>query len=157
VLARLDRKIAHFEPDALATVACAVFDPGREQVTVSCAGHLPPVIALPGQSGRPAATHADLLLGVAVQEHRRAASFAFPHGAMLCLYTDGLVERRVQPIDDSIARLCSAVTGGEPEARCAAVMAAMAVDAPYSDDTALLMIRRRPAPPGSGAAPREPR
>ena len=33
----------------------------------------------------------------------------FPPGAVLCLYTDGLVERRDQPIDEGIARLCAAV------------------------------------------------
>jgi phosphoserine phosphatase RsbU/P len=143
ILARLDRKIRHFEPDALATVACAVFEPARDQVTVSCAGHLPPVIALPGRPAQPASTPADLLLGVALQERRRAARFSFPPGALLCLYTDGLVERRDQPIDDSIAHLCSAITAGEPDAACATVMAAMAGDATHSDDTALLIVRRR--------------
>jgi sigma-B regulation protein RsbU (phosphoserine phosphatase) len=142
ILGRLDRKIRHFEPDALATVACAMFDLGRDQVTVSSAGHLPPVIALPGQAARPAGTPSDLLLGVALQERRRAISLPFPPGALLCLYTDGLVERRDQPIDESIARLCSAVGTAEPETACSTVMAAMADDAVHTDDTALLMIRR---------------
>lgn len=145
ILARLDRKIRYFEPDALATVACAMFDLGRDQVTVSCAGHLPPVIALPGQAARPVGAASDLLLGMALQERRRAVSFPFPPGALLCLYTDGLVERRDQPIDESIARLCSAVAAAEPETACGTVMAAMADDAAHSDDIALLMIRRRAA------------
>jgi sigma-B regulation protein RsbU (phosphoserine phosphatase) len=149
LLGRLDRKIRHFEPNALATVACAMFDPGRDQVTVSCAGHLPPIIALPGQAAQPAGTASDLLLGVALQERRRAVSFPFPPGALLCLYTDGLVERRDQPIDDSIAHLCSAVAAAEPETACATVMAAMAGDTARSDDTALLMIRRPRIPGGS--------
>jgi phosphoserine phosphatase RsbU/P len=149
ILTRLDRKIRHFEPDALATVACVMFDPGRDRVTVSCAGHLPPIIALPGQAAHPAGTASDLLLGVGPQERRRAVSFPFPPGALLCLYTDGLVERRDQPIDDSIARLCSAVAVGEPEMACGKVMAAMAEDTAHSDDTALLMIRRPPIPGGS--------
>jgi anti-anti-sigma factor len=49
---------------------------------------------------------------------------------VLCLYTDGLVERRDQPIDEGIAHLCAAVAAGDPEAGCAAVMAAMAGQAP---------------------------
>jgi phosphoserine phosphatase RsbU/P len=43
---------------------------------------------------------------------------------VLCLYTDGLVERRDQPIDEGIAQLCAAVAAGDPEAGSAAVMAA---------------------------------
>jgi sigma-B regulation protein RsbU (phosphoserine phosphatase) len=143
VLGRLDRKIRHFEPDAMATVLCAVFAPGRDEVTISCAGHLPPVLARPGEAAAPVGAPADLLLGVALQERRRAVRLPFPPGALLCLYTDGLVERRRQPIDESIDRLCAAVTAAPPDAACAAVMAAMAEETAHSDDTALLMIRRR--------------
>ena len=49
VLARLDRKMQHFEPDAMATVLYAVIDPALEQMRVCLAGHFPPVIARPGQ------------------------------------------------------------------------------------------------------------
>jgi sigma-B regulation protein RsbU (phosphoserine phosphatase) len=83
------------------------------------------------------------MLGVAHQEERRAVRLPFPPGALLCLYTDGLVERRRQPIDESIARLCSVIPRAAPDAACAAVMAAMAGEAAHSDDTALLIIRRR--------------
>jgi phosphoserine phosphatase RsbU/P len=51
VLSRLDRKMQHFEPDALATVLYAVFDPALDQMNVCLAGHFPPVIA---HLGRPA-------------------------------------------------------------------------------------------------------
>ena len=49
VLGRLDRKMHHFEPDALATVLYAVFDPGLGQMNACLAGHFPPVIACPGR------------------------------------------------------------------------------------------------------------
>jgi phosphoserine phosphatase RsbU/P len=61
----------------------------------------------------------------------------------LCLYTDGLIERRGQPIDDGIRKLCAAVPTGDPEVACACVMAAMA-DGMHTDDVALLIIRREP-------------
>ena len=44
VLTRLDRKIQLFEPDAMATALYAVMDPSRTHVTLSSAGHLPPVL-----------------------------------------------------------------------------------------------------------------
>ena len=67
-----------------------------------------------------------MLIGVSSQGRRQVSTVDFRPGAVLCLYTDGLVERRDQPIDEGIARLCAAVTAQDPEAACAAVMAAMA-------------------------------
>ena len=49
VLERLNRKITHFEPGAMATVLCAMFSPTLDRVRMSCAGHLPPLIARPGR------------------------------------------------------------------------------------------------------------
>jgi sigma-B regulation protein RsbU (phosphoserine phosphatase) len=146
VLARLDAKMLHFEPDAMATVLYAVFDPGLEQVRISCAGHLPPVIARPGQPAQTADVATDALIGLSAKEHRRTVSIRLPPGAALCLYTDGLVERRGRPLDDGIAMLCAAAAAAEPETACAAVMAAMAGDdgSRPGDDVALLILRRDP-------------
>src|ERR1700724_3172897 len=49
VLGRLDRKMQHFEPDALATVLYAVIDPALGRMRICPAGHFPPLIALPGR------------------------------------------------------------------------------------------------------------
>ena len=69
VLRRLDRKMQHFEPDALATVLYAVFDPGLDQVRVCMAGHFPPVIALPGQPAELASIATGLMIGVSRMRH----------------------------------------------------------------------------------------
>ena len=65
VLARLDRKMQHFEPDAMATVLYAVIDPGLDQMHVCLAGHFPPVIACPGRPAELASVEAGLMIGVA--------------------------------------------------------------------------------------------
>ena len=39
VLARLDAKMQHFEPGALATVSYAVFSPGLDSMKICLAGH----------------------------------------------------------------------------------------------------------------------
>jgi sigma-B regulation protein RsbU (phosphoserine phosphatase) len=160
VLSRLDRKLQHFEPDAMATVLCAVLSPSLDEVRISSAGHLPPIVAVPGQSAAVAAIAGDALLGLSEHAPRQLTALSFPPGALLCLYTDGLVERRGQPVDDGIARLRAAVTAAEPEAAAAAAMTAMAGSVPHRDDVALLMLRRPdaaaedlgPASPASGAA-----
>ena len=148
LLDRLDRKMRYFEPDALATVLCAMVSPSRDQIRICSAGHLPPIIARPGQSATPADVAPNVLIGVSSLWRRQASTLDFPPGAVLCLYTDGLVERRDQPIDHGIALLRAAVTTAEPEAACAAVMAAMADYTPYNDDIALLMLRHPPGEPG---------
>ena len=65
VLERLNRKMRHFEPDAMATVLCAVISPSLDQVRISSAGHLPPIIARPGQPAEVAEVAPDVLIGVA--------------------------------------------------------------------------------------------
>ena len=153
VLERLSRKMHHFEPNAMATVLCAVLNPSLDQVRISCAGHLPPIVARPGQPAVEADVAADVLIGVPAPRRRRETTLSFPPGALLCLYTDGLVERRGRPIDEGIARMCAATTAGDPEAACAQVMAAMIDDPTHNDDVALLMLRRPGNPPAGSRGP----
>jgi serine phosphatase RsbU (regulator of sigma subunit) len=144
VLCRLDRKMQHFEPGALATVLYAVFDPALDRVHICSAGHYPPVIAPPGQPAKLADIAAGLLIGAAPGAQRPVATVKVPPGTLLCFYTDGLIERRDHPIDDGLARLCQAVTPQPPDTACATVMAALVGGEPANDDIALLMFRRQP-------------
>ena len=145
VLARLDRKMGHFEPSALATVLYAVFDPGLERMRISLAGHFPPVIAVPGQPAELTGVAPGLMIGVDTDARRPVTTVTIPPGALLCFYTDGLVERPDQVIDEGLARLRLALSAQAPEAACAAVMGALVGSKPSRDDIALLMIRRQEA------------
>jgi len=147
VLARLDRKMQHFEPDAMATVAYAVIDPGLDQMHISSAGHLPPVLALPGQPAILADIATDPVIGCAPPTRRQVTTVGLPPGTVLCLYTDGLVERPGELIDEGLARLCQAVSTGPPEAVCSAVMLALADAGATHDDIALLIARHQPPDP----------
>lgn len=147
VLARLDRKMQHFEPGAMATVLYAVFDLGLERVRICSAGHYPPVIASPGQSAELADIPPGVLIGAVSGAQRRAVSVDVRAGTVLCFYTDGLIERRGRLIDDGLSRLCQVVTTDSPEVGCAVVMNAMVGNEVARDDIALLMFRRRPEAP----------
>jgi len=154
MIERLERKMRHFEPDAMATVLVAVFSRELDVVQVSNAGHLPPLVLVPGEPAAAAHVAADPLIGVPDPYPRRVTTLDIPVGAMLCLYTDGLVERRDRVIDDGIARLAAAISNVDPEWCCATAMNAMADVSPYGDDVALLIFRRiRPdGPGGNGCA-----
>ena len=150
VLALLDRKMQHFEPGAIATVAYAVIDPALDRIRISSAGHLPPVIAPPGRLAQLADVPADLMIGVAADEPRRSATIGLPAGAVLCLYTDGLVERRGEALDDSLDRLLNVITASPPDTCCSTIMGTMVGNQPASDDIALLVLQRQPPEPLSG-------
>jgi phosphoserine phosphatase RsbU/P len=145
VLARLDAKMQHFEPGALATVAYAVFEQGLDRVRICSAGHYPPVIAFPGHPAELADIPPGLLIGAVPRAQRRVATIEIRPGTLLCFYTDGLVERRGRSIEDGLKQLCQAVTAGPTEIACATVMRAMVGSDPVSDDIALLAFRRQPA------------
>ena len=144
-LRRLDRKIQYFEPDAMATVLYAILEPESGRVSVSSAGHLPPVLAIPGRPAAPAEIEVDPPIGVADAARRRVSVLHVPPGALACFYTDGLVERRDMPLDDGIARLCAAVRGTSPEDACVSVMRALIGSERVSDDVAVVMLHRAPA------------
>jgi sigma-B regulation protein RsbU (phosphoserine phosphatase) len=150
VLDRLDRKMQHFEPDALATVAYAVIEPALDRMHVSLAGHFPPLIAHPGRPAEEADIPPGAMIGLAPGQRRQASSVTIPPGALVCFYTDGLIERPREPLDDSLARLARAVTAQPPETAIVAVMAALVGNQPPRDDIAVLMLRRQP--PGGDRA-----
>jgi serine phosphatase RsbU (regulator of sigma subunit) len=146
VLHKLDRKMMHFEPDATATVLYAVCEPSLERVRLSSAGHCPPVLAAPGRRARPVEIKSDVLIGLDAGLPRHNTTLTLDPGALLCFYTDGLVERRNASLNDGITRLCDAVYAGPPEAVSAAVMTALIGRTPAEDDVALLIVQRAPEP-----------
>ena len=165
-LRMLDRKIQYFEPEAMATVLYSVYQPSTGRLVMSSAGHLPPVLAKPGEEPRVVGFDVDLPIGVADDRPRHSAVIELPPGALLCCYTDGLVERRDEVLDTGIGVLAQAL--GEaaaaargvsqpvstPEMACAAVMRALVGTAPSNDDVALLVLHRSPSAGRFRAKPR---
>ncbi|MEU1624312.1 SpoIIE family protein phosphatase [Streptomyces sp. NPDC020096] len=108
ILEQLDALIIGTGTDRPATCLLAVADPERETVTYASAGHLPPAALhrdghfelLPVPPGPPLGTG----LGGYTPVERRALA-----GAVLLLFTDGLVERRGEDIDRSLRRLTDMV------------------------------------------------
>jgi phosphoserine phosphatase RsbU/P len=83
-----------------------------------------------------------MMIGVAAGAERPVATLRIAPGTLICLYTDGLIERSGEPIDDGLARLCRVVTAQSPDAACSAVMQALVGGESARDDIALLMVRR---------------
>ena len=145
VLSRLDRKIQHFEPEAMATIAYAVLTPATGELAIASAGHFPPVVAVPGQPSGLGEIAVGVPIGVADHPVWQTTTLNLRPGTVLCLFTDGLVERRHTPIDDRLNRLSLTVTVDSPERVCAAVMGVLVGREAAGDDIALLVLRWRPA------------
>jgi serine phosphatase RsbU (regulator of sigma subunit)/anti-sigma regulatory factor (Ser/Thr protein kinase) len=148
-LARLDRLGDETLESAFATVVYAVVDPRNGVVRFSSAGHPPPIVAyadgrvelLEGGRGLP--------LGTGMRPQYRQAVAELPAGSALVLYSDGLVERRGQSIDDGLHRLVDAVRNGskDPEHLLERILDRVVGDAPRADDIALLAARLLPVAP----------
>ena len=119
-LRMMDRKIQYFEPNAMATVLYGLYTPGTGDFTVSSAGHLPPVLAAPGGQAGLLPLRPDPPIGTADDPQRRSATVFIPPGALLCCFTDGLVERRGQILDqgmDTLAATLGKLIAAGPGAR----------------------------------------
>ena len=133
VVARLE----HAPPDAA---------PDTTRLRWSNAGHPPPmVIDEHGRVSTLAPGQPDLLLGLFPETRRCENEVLLRAGTTFLLYTDGLVERRGQPLDEGLDRLHDLLTelAGRDltlDELCNAVLRTMLTDRP-EDDVALVAVR----------------
>nr|WSW67023.1 PAS domain-containing SpoIIE family protein phosphatase/ATP-binding protein [Streptomyces sp. NBC_00995] len=144
----------------LATCVYAVYDPVTRRCTFANAGHLPPVVVEPGEAALLLDVPPGMPLGVGGEPFEEV-EVELKEGALLALYTDGLVESRDHPLDEGLEALREALV--EParplEDVCDHVLGAL--DTRHGeDDIALLMARIQGLPAdavGDWRLPREPR
>ncbi len=141
-----NRKLLHFEFGATATVLCATSRPPYDRFHICSAGHPPPIIALPSKPNRPLDVAPNPPLGVGTRSRPAMTTVATPPGALLVLYTDGLIERRHEIIDAGIQRLCAAIPHDHPQIVCRQVMRHLIGTTAPCDDVALVALRRTPDP-----------
>ncbi|HEY2057415.1 MAG TPA: GAF domain-containing SpoIIE family protein phosphatase [Amycolatopsis sp.] len=147
VLGKLDRKANHFEHGVMATVAYGVLDAGHEQLALSLAGHLPPVVVSAGRPAGLVPAPADPPIGLSLGTPRRRTTMVpLPPGTVAAFYTDGLVERRDRPVDEGMRQLTELLRVEDPERACSRVMAAMVGARPSPDDVALVVLLRPAGP-----------
>lgn len=131
------------------TVFLAVLDTETGLLHYSNAGHMPGMIAGP-ESGTSMLNDArSVPLAVRRDQPRPQASRLLPFGSTLMLFTDGLVERKHESIDDGIARAAASLveTMKLPlDAVADVVLRELAPVAGYDDDVAMVIYRRQRAP-----------
>ncbi|MFJ2232398.1 SpoIIE family protein phosphatase [Streptomyces sp. NPDC087859] len=144
----------------LATCVYAVYDSVTRRCTFANAGHLPPVLVEPGEAALMLDVPPGMPLGVGGEPFEEV-EVELPEGALLALYTDGLVESRDHPLDEGLQAFVGALTDpAQPlEDVCDHVLNTL--DSHHGeDDIALLMARVQGLPEdsvGDWTLPREPR
>nr|WP_086738147.1 SpoIIE family protein phosphatase [Streptomyces glaucescens] len=144
----------------LATCVYAVYDSVTRRCTFANAGHLPPVLVEPGEPALMLDVPPGLPLGVGGEPFEEV-EVELPEGALLALYTDGLVESRDHPLDEGLQAFVGALTdpASPLEDVCDDVLNTL--DTHHGeDDIALLMARVQGLPAesvGDWTLPREPR
>ncbi|MDH6112618.1 PAS domain S-box-containing protein [Kitasatospora sp. MAP12-15] len=130
----------------LATCVYAVYDAVTRRCVFANAGHLPPVLLSPGEDARMLHVPPGLPLGVGGEPFEEV-ELTLPDGALLGLYTDGLVESRKHQLDEGLLAFRTALQNGSPglELLCDQVLSEL--DPHHGeDDIALLMARVRAIP-----------
>ena len=144
VLSRVNEYLHNLSSRRTMLTCCyVVLDRDRGTLRYSSAGHPPPVLALPGHPAVLLDVPSDHPVGVPGGLRRRVTTIDVAPGALLCFYTDGLVESRNTVLDVGLERLCASIAAGPVDSFCAEVMARrVGGDAP-GDDVAILALRRQ--------------
>ncbi|MEV6931359.1 SpoIIE family protein phosphatase [Dactylosporangium sp. NPDC051485] len=106
VLRHMDEFVASFAAGQMTTLAYAELSLDSGELRYACAGHLPPLLIEPG--GVPTylwRARSGPLGATAAGRARAEASLTVPRGSRLLLYTDGLVERRGERLQQRLDRL----------------------------------------------------
>ncbi|MET8849173.1 SpoIIE family protein phosphatase [Amycolatopsis sp. NPDC004625] len=144
-LAALDR-FAWRLPGALCTtVFCGILDPATGTLTYSSAGHLPATLVHRDGSAQVLDDAGSVPLAVRIAAPRPEATAVVPIGSLLVLYTDGLVERRRESLDDGMDRATTVAhdtRDAELGELASALMDRLRPADGYEDDVALLLYRR---------------
>ncbi|MFD9275786.1 SpoIIE family protein phosphatase [Streptomyces mirabilis] len=144
----------------LATCVYAVYDSVTRRCTFANAGHLPPVLVEPGESALMLDVPPGMPLGVGGEPFEEV-EVELPEGALLALYTDGLVESRDHPLDEGLQAFVGALTDPSRPLEDVCDHVLNTLDTHHGeDDIALLMARVQGLPAdsvGDWTLPREPR
>jgi GAF domain-containing protein len=149
VLKHTNRLLIDVDTDLFTSCLLIHFDLQLRTLCAASAGHLPPLLRPPNMPTEIIDVPAGLLLGVDPDAEYPTLEAPFPPGAVLALYTDGLVETPGIDLYHAIGELAGQLTRAQDEP--VHQLCDLLVDhAPHTgrraDDIALLLIEHRPNP-----------
>ncbi|MFD8270504.1 ATP-binding SpoIIE family protein phosphatase [Streptomyces flaveolus] len=151
VLQLLDGLATEIDANQIATCVYAIHDPNEGRLVYASAGHLPILVRDETGTVQRADEPTGPPLGTGGWMHA-SGSIALTPGSTAVLYTDGLVERRNEDLDEGIAALERALSGatGSPQVVCDRLVRSAGVTPDHDDDVAVLVLQH-PARKGAEA------
>ncbi|MFC7330974.1 SpoIIE family protein phosphatase [Marinactinospora rubrisoli] len=140
VLARTNRLLTDLDPGLFTSCVYLHLDLRRHRVRVASAGHPPPLLRRPDGRVEEVRVPRGLLLGIEPDVEYPAGVIGLPPGAVLALYTDGLVEAPGVDIERSTAVLAGHLARSDPHDLDAVADTLVACAATRGDDIALLLV-----------------
>lgn len=152
VMSGTNRLLIDLDPGQFASCCYIVMDPATGSTQAVRAGHPQPVLRRPDGTTEVMDLPGGIVLGVDAEASYPVTELHLARGAMLALYTDGMVEESGTDIDVGVERLRSTIAAFTPTASLAETAdhligrARQAADRP--DDIALLLAARWPGRAG---------
>ncbi|AWT44109.1 MULTISPECIES: ATP-binding SpoIIE family protein phosphatase [Streptomyces] len=142
VLQLLDGLATEIDANQIATCVYAIHDPNEGRLMYASAGHLPILVRDENGTVLRADEPTGPPLGTGGWMHA-SGSVPLGPGSTAVLYTDGLVERRNEDLDEGIAALERALAGatGTPQVVCDRLVRSAGVTADHDDDVAVLVLQ----------------
>ncbi|GGR96286.1 hypothetical protein GCM10010269_38860 [Streptomyces humidus] len=144
VLARTNRLLTDLDPGLFTSCTYIALDTARHRARLATAGHPPPLLRHPDGRTEVLPLTPGLLLGIDPTAEYPTTEISLPRGALLALYTDGLVEAPGVDLDDAIHRLAGALARADAtslEDLADHLVEDSGPPASHSDDIALLLVR----------------
>ncbi|MFC9290001.1 SpoIIE family protein phosphatase [Streptomyces sp. NPDC057052] len=142
ILQLLDGLAMEIDANQIATCVYAIHDPNEGRLVYASAGHLPILVRDESGTVQRADEPTGPPLGTGGWMHA-SGSIPLGPGSTAVLYTDGLVERRDEDLDEGIAALERALAGatGSPQVVCDRLVRSAGVAADHDDDVAVLVLQ----------------
>ncbi|MGV4886577.1 SpoIIE family protein phosphatase [Streptomyces viridosporus] len=149
ILARTNRLLADLDSELLASCLLAHVDLARRRVTLASAGHVPPLLRQGPGRAEVLDVEPGPLLGIDLRARYPVTTVELPPGAVLVLYTDGLVETPGTDATRTTRRLADRLAGGgdpAPDRLVDRLLGSASRGAQYADDVTVLLLRATGAP-----------
>lgn len=147
-LETLDGYVGWIPGAAASTAACLILERKTRTLRWARAGHLPPLLVDATDAGYLEGGHG-AVLGMSGRPPYTEGTTVVRPGATLLLYTDGLVERRGELIDDGLERLRAAaaeLADAPPEQLVDGLLDRLEEKGVHLDDIAVVAVRLLPGP-----------
>jgi serine phosphatase RsbU (regulator of sigma subunit) len=142
-MARLNDLMITLLPDELASVLLMTLHPGSQDAEIVNAGHMMPIVMDP-EGARFIAARPESAIGVSPGTEYHSTRVRMRSGSTLVAFTDGLVERRSQTLDECLAELldvAAAIGTSAASETCVRLLAFAAASSEIDDDITVVALQ----------------